>query len=85
MLYHFKIMNKLIMKITKYHLILFCFFAGFLLSPHAVYAASITLAWEASEPGFADVSGYKIYYGTESGNYTYPPVDAGNMTRFTIQ
>jgi len=54
------------------------------LSPHAAYAASITLAWEESEPGPADVSGYKIHYGTESGNYTYPPVDAGNMTRYTI-
>ena len=72
-------------KIIKYHLILFCCFTGFVLSHHAAYAASITIAWEASEPGlFADVSGYNIYYGTESGNYTYPPVDAGNMTRFTI-
>ena len=55
------------------------------MSPHAAYAASITLAWEASEPGlFADVSGYKIHYGTESGNYTSPPVDAGNATSYTI-
>ena len=72
------------LKIIKHHLILFCCLTGFVLSPHAAYAASTTLAWDASEPGFADVAGYKIHYGTESGNYTYPPVDAGNMTRFTI-
>ena len=35
-------------------------------------------------PDSQTCSGYKIYYGTESGNYTYPPVDAGNMTRYTI-
>jgi hypothetical protein len=71
-------------KIIKYHLILCCCFTGFVLSPHAAYAASITIAWGASEPGLADVSGYKIHYGTESGNYTYPPVDAGNATSYTI-
>ena len=45
---------------------------------------ALHLHGSASEPGLADVSGYKIYYGTESGNYTYPPVDAGNVTSYTI-
>ena len=71
-------------KIIKYHLILCCCFTGFVLSHHAAYAASITIVWEASEPGLSDISGYKIHYGTESGNYTYPPVDAGNATSYTI-
>lgn|GEM_PF-1620687 len=69
-------------EIIKYHFILFCFLAEFILSPHAVYAASITLAWDPSSSG--NIAGYEIYYGTESRNYSYAPVDVGNMTRFTI-
>jgi hypothetical protein len=72
------------LKIIKYHYIPFCYFAVFILSTHAAYAESITLTWNASEPGRSDVSGYKIYYSTESGNYTYPPIDAGNVTSYTI-
>jgi hypothetical protein len=60
-------------------------FMGLLLFPHAVYAASITLAWVPGKvQPFADVAGYKIYYGNESGNYTYPPIDAGNVTSYKI-
>lgn len=68
-------------KIIKYHLLLFCCFAGFFLPPHSADAASITLAWGASNQGLA---GYKIYYGTESKNYTYSPIDVGNVTKYTI-
>ena len=78
-------MKKLMLKIIKNHVILFCCCTGFILSPHAAYAASITLAWDASVPSaLSDVAGYKIYYGTQSGNYTYPPIDVGNVTSYTI-
>lgn len=40
-----------------------------------------TLAWDPSESG--DVTGYRIYYGNASGDYTQS-VDAGNATKFTI-
>lgn len=45
------------------------------------YAAQSTLAWNAvTEPG---VAGYKLHYGTVSGNYTQS-VDAGTMTSCTV-
>ena len=69
-------------KIIKYSRILFCCFLGFILSPHAAYAAKITLAWDPSPD--ADVTGYKIYYGTESRNYTFTPINAGNVTQYPI-
>jgi hypothetical protein len=73
-----------VLKSIKCQFILFCFFTGFILPPNAAYAVSITLTWDASESGLSDVSGYKIYYGTESGNYSYTPIDAGNVTSYTI-
>jgi hypothetical protein len=30
------------------------------------------------------VAGYKIYYGTEPGVYTDPPIDVGNKTRYLV-
>ena len=69
-------------KITKYHHLLFCCLLVFILLPHSACATSITLAWDPS-PG-ATVDGYRIYYGTESRNYTYPTIDVGNITQYTI-
>jgi|GEM_PF-5013308 len=48
---------------------------------------SITLQW-AGPTAYVDatsltVSGYKIYYGTESGNYT-TVLNVGNVTSFTV-
>lgn len=44
-------------------------------------AESVSLRWDAnSEP---DVSGYKVYYGTNSGVY-FASVDVGNTTTTTI-
>ena len=41
----------------------------------------VTLAWDANtEP---DISGYKVYFGIESGNYT-DSIDVGNITTATI-
>jgi len=45
--------------------------------PSKVYAAQVTLAWDAStDPA---VVGYKIHYGTASGNYS-ALVDVGSRT-----
>jgi len=51
---------------------------GYHASAHA--ASSVTLAWDASDPG---VAGYNVYYGTGSGDYTQV-VDAGNQASATI-
>lgn len=42
---------------------------------------AVTLAWDASPD--ANVNGYAIYYGTNSGNWT-TRVDVGNVTNCTI-
>lgn len=42
---------------------------------------AVTLAWDASPD--ANVSGYAIYYGTNSGGWTVR-VDVGNVTNCTI-
>ncbi len=45
------------------------------------FAAQSTLAWNAvTDPG---VAGYKLHYGTVSGNYT-DSVDAGKITSYTV-
>ena len=49
--------------------------------PVLVHGAEVGLAWDAnSEP---DLAGYKIYYGTASGNYSHS-VDVGNITQYTL-
>ena len=55
-----------------------CFFYSIALRPITAQAASsVTLAWDAnSEP---DVAGYKVYFGTSSGNYS-AVIDTGNVT-----
>jgi hypothetical protein len=45
------------------------------------HSAQVTLAWDANtQPG---ITGYKIYYGTASGNYT-STLDVGNVTTYTV-
>lgn len=45
------------------------------------FAADVTLTWDANtEP---DLAGYKVYTGTNSGNYD-APVDVGNVTEYTM-
>lgn len=47
----------------------------------AQVAQSVTLAWDANtEP---DISGYRLYYGTASGNYSYES-EVGNATTTTV-
>jgi hypothetical protein len=45
---------------------------------------SVTLSWSANAEG--DLAGYKIYFGTSSGNYTSPgsPVVIGKTTTYTL-
>jgi len=52
-----------------------CVYSGNLL------AASTKLAWDASTS--SGVGGYKLSYGTSSGNYT-STIDAGNTTTYTV-
>ena len=53
----------------------------FTISSSTVHAGQVTLAWDSnSEP---DVAGYKIYYGTATGDYDWF-IDVGNVTTFTL-
>ena len=51
------------------------------LEPYNGESAQITLEWDPnSEP---DLAGYKLYYGTASGNYTNA-IDVGNQVTYTV-
>jgi len=54
---------------------------GILLSSYFAAADSVTLVWDPNtEP---DLAGYKIYYGTNSGQWNIT-IDVGNVTNVTI-
>lgn len=55
-------------------LLLAVLFTGLLST--AVYAETVSLAWDANHE--TDIAGYKIYKGTETGVYG-APVDVGNV------
>src|SRR5262245_21964494 len=55
--------------------------ATLLLAPSAATAASLNLAWDASTS--SNAVGYRIYYGSVSGNYTNS-ISAGNATNATV-
>ncbi len=57
------------------------FFLSFIIFS-AAFAAQILIAWDPSTD--ADVVGYKVHYGTVSGNYG-PPQNVGNVTSCTIK
>ena len=51
-------------------------------------AATVTLTWDppttnADGTPLTDLAGYKVYHGTTSRTYG-PPVDAGNVTSYTL-
>lgn len=67
-----------------------CFLMGILvsfffllipLSVQDVHGANVTLAWDPNLE--ANLKGYKVYYGSASGNYSFV-VDAGHWTSLTI-
>ena len=64
-----------------FFLFFFASILSLLLSGIDAHAAQVTLTWNASTS--SNVAGYKIYYGTASGNYPYS-VDAGNTTSYTL-
>jgi len=45
------------------------------------YGASIKIERDANTE--EDLAGYKVYYGTSSGNYG-SPIDVGNVTQYEI-
>jgi uncharacterized repeat protein (TIGR02543 family) len=61
--------------------ILLLAFILFFPPPSKGYAVQVTLAWDASTD--PNVVGYKIHYGTASGNYP-AVVNVGNKTTYTI-
>jgi hypothetical protein len=54
----------------------------FLVLPSSAFAATVTLAWNASLSGSA-VAGYILYYGDASGSYS-TDVDVGNTTQAAL-
>jgi hypothetical protein len=82
--------NSTILILFILMLLLFgCGASGSDLSASTMYAnKSATLAWDAptiNEDGtpLTDLSGYKVYYGTSSGNYTQT-IDVGNYVSIVI-
>lgn len=53
-------------------------------TPSASSTGSVTLSWSAN--GESDLAGYKIYWGTSSGNYTASgsPTVIGKVTTYTV-
>ncbi len=52
-----------------------------LLPGKAAFADNVSLAWDANSE--ADLEGYRVYYGTSSGNYSVV-TDVGKVTTFTV-
>jgi len=58
------------------------------LNPSTVFSGVATLSWDppttnADGTPLTDLAGYKVYYGTSSGNYSQS-IDAGNVTTYTV-
>jgi hypothetical protein len=86
--------NYFLTKFTKNNFlrfVLLCFLSLqviFFLCEGQVYSGQAILSWEAPttyENGtpLTDLAGYKIYYGTTTGNYTQN-IDVGNVTTYTF-
>ena len=76
----------IISKSLTFHLLLYIFIILLNVSP--LFAGNAFLQWEAPSTNddgtpLTDLAGYKIYYGTASGNYTQT-IDVGNVTTYTI-
>jgi len=74
-------------KINLLFLFLVCTLIIFLHAPSA-FSGFATLSWDppvtnADGTPVNDLAGYKIYYGTSSGNYSQN-IDVGNVTTYTV-
>ncbi|MEE4266344.1 MAG: fibronectin type III domain-containing protein, partial [Desulfobacteraceae bacterium] len=56
-------------------------FTLFTIPPLPTLAATVNFAWDASNG--LNIAGYKLYYGTSSGNYSHD-IDVGNHTSCSI-
>jgi len=65
---------------SKLKLILYSFIIS-IVTIQTSYAASLNLAWDANSE--EDLAGYKVYYGTSTGNYG-EPIDVGNITEYEL-
>lgn len=63
------------------HIIFLAAFLYFSLPLPALHSAQVTLAWDASTG--PSIAGYIVYYGHESGSYTYAK-DVGNVTSCNV-
>jgi hypothetical protein len=62
--------------------ILFSFLIALMVFPsHEGQCAQVSLAWDPDN--VSNLAGYKIYYGTASGNYQWN-VDVGNVTNYPL-
>jgi len=66
----------------------FIFFLIILMSENSVFAGSLTLSWNApiqntDGTALSDLAGYKLYYGTATGNYTNT-INVGNVTTYQV-
>jgi hypothetical protein len=82
-------MNISVLKnITHNRLYIFIIPVIIILSAAASFAGDVTLSWgppaiNSDGTILTDLAGYKIYYGTTSGNYVYY-VDIGNVINYRI-
>jgi len=66
----------------------FIFFLIILMSENSVCAGSLTLSWNApiqntDGTALSDLAGYKLYYGTATGNYT-STINVGNVRTYQV-
>jgi Viral BACON domain len=64
-----------------FFLLLFLTIPALLFTVVSAEAAGVTIGWNACTA--SNVAGYKVYYGTASGNYAYY-VDVGNTTSYAL-
>ena len=74
--------------VIKRTLIFIVAFILIALSSSLAEAYRITLAWDPVTTNvdgtpIEDLAGYRLYYGTSSGNYTHV-IDVGNVTEYTV-
>ncbi len=67
--------------VTKYFRLVFLISLITLCGAFTASAADVTLTWDANTE--SDLVGYKLFYGTSSGNYAVT-VDVGHSSTFTI-